>query len=45
MKTKLTPIAAAAAVVLFRVAEFWIPLAVGAVASHRFVLRQAVEAT
>jgi uncharacterized protein (TIRG00374 family) len=30
---------AAAAVVLFRVAEFWIPLAVGAIASHRYVLR------
>ena len=37
-----TPLAlAAAAAVLFRVAEFWIPLAVGAVASHRYVLRPA----
>ena len=41
-----TPVAlAAAAVVLFRVAEFWIPLAIGAIASHRFVLRPAVGAT
>lgn len=30
---------AAAAVVLFRVAEFWIPLAIGAIVSHRYVLR------
>ena len=34
---------AAAAVVLFRVAEFWIPLALGAVVSHSYVLRPNVE--
>jgi uncharacterized protein (TIRG00374 family) len=40
-----TPIAlAAAAVVLFRVAEFWIPLGIGAIASHRYVLRPTVGA-
>ena len=41
--TPLAPVAAA--VVLFRVAEFWIPLAVGAISSHRVVSRPAVGAT
>lgn len=36
---------AAAAVVLFRVGEFWIPLAVGAIASHRYMLRPTAEAS
>jgi uncharacterized protein (TIRG00374 family) len=36
---------AAAAVVLFRVAEFWIPLAVGAVVSHRYIPRATAEAS
>jgi uncharacterized protein (TIRG00374 family) len=41
-----TPLAqAAAAVLLFRVAEFWIPLAVGAISSHRFALRSVVGTT
>jgi uncharacterized protein (TIRG00374 family) len=41
-----TPLAlAAAAVVLFRVAEFWIPLAIGAIVSHRYVLRPTVGPT
>jgi len=40
--TPLAPVAAA--VVLFRVAEFWIPLAVGAISSRRFVPRAVVEA-
>jgi len=41
-----TPLAAAAAaVVLFRAAEFWIPLAIGAISSHRFVPRSVVGAT
>ena len=40
-----TPLAtAAAAVVLFRIAEFWIPLAIGAISSHRFVPRSVVGA-
>jgi uncharacterized membrane protein YbhN (UPF0104 family) len=36
---------AAAAVVLFRIAEFWIPLAFGAIASHRLVPRALAGAT
>jgi len=36
---------AAAAVVLFRLAEFWIPLAVGAVVSHQYVVRAPIECT
>jgi uncharacterized protein (TIRG00374 family) len=41
-----TPVAlAAAAVVLFRVAEFWIPFAIGAIVSHQYVLRPTVEPT
>jgi len=40
-----TPLASvAAAIVLFRVAEFWIPLAVGAISSRRFVRRVVVGA-
>ena len=41
--TPLAPVAAA--VVLFRVAEFWTPLVVGAISSHRFGPRPVVGAT